>query len=54
MCAGAMVHLSVQALCVYIYDIHMHDALLMGSVLAHGHRSESVHRHAPSCKWTGL
>lgn len=28
-CAGAMVHLFVQALCVYIYDRNMHDALLM-------------------------
>lgn len=53
-CVGAIVHLLVQALCVYIYDMNMHDALLMGSGLAHGHWSESVHMHAPSGKWTGL
>lgn len=53
-CAGAMVHLLVQALCVCMYDLNMYDALLTGSILAHAHRSESVHMHAPPCKWAGL
>lgn len=32
---GAGVHLLVQALCIYMYDLNMYDALFVGSILAH-------------------
>lgn len=34
-CTGARVHLLVQALCVYMYDLNMYDVLLVGSPLVH-------------------
>lgn len=34
-CTRARVHLLVQALCVYMYDLNMYDILLVGSLLVH-------------------
>lgn len=43
-------HLLVQALCVYMYDLNMYDALLVGSLLVRVYAGVNVciHRHAPS------
>lgn len=34
-CTRTRVHLLVQALCVYMYDLNTYDALLVGSLLVH-------------------
>lgn len=53
-CTGARVHLLVQALCVYMYDLNTYDALLVGSVLTRVYAGVNLCTGMHPCKRTRL